>query len=150
LRQKDEGLFVTVMTLCGLRETPERRQLWTKSLRCFDRPIGGKKDLWAIASQLVPHPILRFDGKPYQKIYPCKNPRDVAVLKEIGGWPTFRFLKNGFHEPIPLGIYRFCGCQPGLVFQWGTGEMRRKPALHESSAPHLCKKQRRKGGPPSH
>src|SRR2546427_13056683 len=55
LWQKDEGLFVTVMTLCGLRKTPERRQLWTKSLRCFDRPIGGKKDLWAIASQLVPH-----------------------------------------------------------------------------------------------
>ncbi len=25
--------------------------------------------------------------------------------------------------------------------------MRRKPTLHESSAPHLCKKQRRKGGP---
>ncbi len=83
LWQKDEGLFVTVMTLCGLRETPERRQLWTKSLRCLDRPIGGKKDLWAIASQLVPHPILRFDGKPYQKIYPCKNPRVVAVLKKI-------------------------------------------------------------------
>jgi Zinc-binding dehydrogenase len=81
--QKDEGLFVTVMTLCGLRETPERRQLWTKSLRCFDRPIGGKKDLWAIASQLVPHPILRFGGKPYQKICPCKNPRVVAVLKKI-------------------------------------------------------------------
>jgi hypothetical protein len=110
LWERDEGLFVAVMTLCGLRETPERSELWAKSLRSFERPIGGKKDLWAIASQLVPHSILRSDGKPYQQLFPCKNPRIVAVLKKIlRGLAHFHRgeiisdRRVGItHEPFPL------------------------------------------------
>lgn len=110
LWQKDEGLFVTVMVLCGLNETPERRELWSKSLRSFERPNGGRQDLWTIASQLVPQSTLQFDEKPYQKIYPCKNPRVVSVLKKIVRGlahyhcgETIPDKRVGVtHEPFPL------------------------------------------------
>src|SRR5438876_9595045 len=59
------------------------------------------------------------------------------------------FRRTWARTRLPLGIYGFCGCQPGLVFQWEPTKMRRKPAPHESPAPHLCKKQGAKVGQPA-
>jgi hypothetical protein len=81
--EKDEAHFRTSMVACGLDITPQRTQLWETSVRSFDKPISGRGDVWAIASQLVSSPILNEYGRPYQRIFPCRDPRVVRVLKKI-------------------------------------------------------------------
>jgi hypothetical protein len=81
--QKDEAHCRSVLVACGLAVTSERRQVWANSLRSFDNPISGRGDVRAVAATLVPSPILNEYGQPYQRIFPCNDPRVVRVLKKI-------------------------------------------------------------------
>lgn len=81
--ENDEAHFKTMLVLCGSDSTPARRQLWEGSVRSFDRPGHGVKEVRSIAAQFVPSPILNVHGSPFQRIFPHKDPRVVRVLKNI-------------------------------------------------------------------
>ncbi len=81
--ENDEAHFKTMLVMCGPDPTPARRQLWERSVRSFERPDHGEKEVRSIAAQFVASPILNERGSPYQRIFPHKDPRVVRVLKKI-------------------------------------------------------------------
>ncbi|MGA2966387.1 MAG: hypothetical protein ABSD64_09250 [Terriglobales bacterium] len=81
--ENDEAHFKTMLVLCGPDPTPARKQLWERSVRSFERPLHGEKEVRSITAQFVASPILNELGSPYQRIFPHKDPRVVRVLKKI-------------------------------------------------------------------